>query len=121
MGELTPPRGGAYPQEVREEIRDVFVESLNSIKERDAKYSNLKKESSVKSKDTKTPKAEPFKGDSYDGDIIAGSEVSLQEAETSEDNVDSSLQEIKTSNPPPQVETNVEQSLDVQNSIVDTP
>ncbi len=121
LGELTPTRGGAYPQEVREEIRDVFVESLNSIKERDAKYSNLKKESSVKSKDTKTPKAEPFKGDSYDGDIIAGSEVSLQATETSEDIMDSSLQEIKTSNPPPQVETNVQQSLDVQNSIVDTP
>lgn len=121
LGELVPKRGGAYPQEVREEIRDVFVASLNSIKERDAKYSNLKKESSVKSKDAKTPKAEPFKGDSYDGDIIAGSEVSLQDVETSEDNTDSSLQEIKTSNPPPQVENNVLQSLDIQNSIVDTP
>ena len=114
-------RGGAYPQEVREEIRDVFVESLNSIKERDAKYSNLKKESSVKSKDTKTPKAEPFKGDSYDGDIIEGSEVSLQESETSEDNMDSSLQEIKTSRPTPQAETFVQKTLDTQNSITDTP
>ena len=120
MGELVPKRGGAYPKRLGKRL-GCFCRSLNSIKERDAKYSNLKKESPIKSKDTKTPKAEPFKGDSYDGDIIAGSEVSLQDVETSEDNMDSSLQELKSSYPPPQAETSVQKTLDTQNSIKDTP